>query len=84
MRTGASSDTAARPKHAAGIFPVCLTAVALAALSPTFSMLARATLVVASLSAVNLPSKSLGVEYTDEQIDAGVGACTAPESDLSK
>ncbi len=84
MGTGASSGSAAHIERAAGMFPVCLTAVALAALSPTLSILARASLLVASSAAANLPREAAGVEFSDEQLGEGVGGCMVPEADLSE
>ncbi len=84
MGTGAISGSAPHAKGAASIFPVCVTAVALAALSPTFSMLARATQVVGSLSAVKLTPEALELGYTDEQLSEDVVECMAPGCDLSE
>ena len=66
------------------IFPLCLTIVAVAALSPMYSMLARRGLSLGSPPIVNLEPEPVRHTHTDSQFADGEGECPAPETDASE
>ncbi len=79
MGIHAISHATVKPRHELSIFPLCLTAVALAALSPMFSMLAHPT-----LPTFKLVPEPVRRGYTDGQFTEDVIECLAPETDISE
>ena len=68
MGVHAFSHPVASPRRELGIFPVCLAAVALAALSPTLSMLNRPAVALRSPPAIRALAEPSQRDYTGGQI----------------
>jgi hypothetical protein len=72
------------PRRESSIYPLCLTIVALTAISPMYSMLARPALPLASQPTVKSAAGPVRHTYTDRQFAGGESECPAPDTDVSE
>jgi hypothetical protein len=68
MGMHAISQPVAHPRRESSVFPVCVTAVALAALSPTLSILTGAAVERRSVSTIRAVAEPAPRHYTVDQI----------------
>ncbi len=84
MAIHAISHSTVTPRRESSIYPLCLTIVALAALSPMCSMMARPAIPLASPPTVNLAAEPVWHPSTDGQSAEGESECPAPQTDVSE